>query len=114
MSERIVEFLSFEGCPFAPKALAALTKAINSLSAKLDYNVRHVDLLDPATPELLRRWGSPTILLDGQDITGAKPGAANCCRVYNAPGGVPSAQEIAEALQEIDRKSQRKKHRQEK
>lgn len=98
MTDRIIKFLSFEGCPLAPRALAALKDAIKSQSR--GYQIRHIDLLGAATPRSLRRWGSPTILLNGQDITGASSGDANSCRIYNGPGGVPTVQEIAEALQE--------------
>jgi hypothetical protein len=98
MPERIVQFLSFEGCPRAPAALSALEAAIRSLPAELKFRLRRVDLMDPATPEDLKRWGSPTILLGGLDIAGGRPADAGNCRIYSGPGGVPDAREIAEAL----------------
>jgi hypothetical protein len=93
-----VEFLFFEGCPLAPKALLHLEQAIAQLKGQMKIAINHVDLMHPSTPDSLKRWGSPTILLNGHDISGAKPGEANNCRIYSSPGGVLSAQEIAEAL----------------
>ena len=98
MIERSVKFLSFEGCPLAPEMLGVLHSAINQLRDTLQINIEHIDLLNPGTPFRLKRWGSPTILLNEQDITGGQPGDANSCRIYPGPGGVPTAQEIVQAL----------------
>ena len=98
MIERTVKFLSFEGCPLAPEALRVLEAAVNQLRGRLHIAIEHIDLMDPGTPIKFKRWGSPTILLDEQDITGAPPGDANNCRIYPGPGGVPAAQEIVQAL----------------
>ena len=100
MNSITIDFLSFEGCPLAPKVLEHLQHAIKRLSSELQVSINEVDLMDPATPESLRRWGSPTILLNDQDISGAEPGNANNCRIYAGPGGVLSEQEIIEALTE--------------
>jgi len=93
-----VQFLTFDGCPLAPKALRHLEQAINQLQGRLKVAVRQIDLMNPATPEALKRWGSPTILLNGHDISGATPGDANSCRIYSGPDGVLSEQEIVAAL----------------
>ena len=98
MTERTVKFLSFEGCPLAPEMLEVLKSAINQLRDTLQINIEHIDLMDPRTPVEFRRWGSPTILLNERDITGAQPGDANSCRIYRGPGGVPAEQEIVQAL----------------
>lgn len=60
--------------------------------------VEEVDIMDPLTPELLKRWGSPTILIDGLDITGTPQGAACNCRIYPGEGSVPTVEEIVNAL----------------
>ena len=100
MRDITVEFLAFDGCPLAPKALQHLERAIERLRGRFEIAIRHVDLMDSATPESLKRWGSPTILLNGRDISGAEPGDANSCRIYPSPDGVLSEQEIIAALTE--------------
>jgi hypothetical protein len=94
----VVEFLAFDGCPLAPRALQHLEQAIDELNSQLNVAVRKVDLMNPLTPERMKRWGSPTILFNGKDISGAQPGDANSCRIYSGPGGVLSAKEIIKAL----------------
>ena len=98
MDKRIVQFLSFDGCPLAPEMLEVLKSALNQLRDTLQIEIEHIDLMNPDTAGELKRWGSPTILLNEQDITGAQPGDANCCRIYQGPGGVPATQEIVAAL----------------
>ena len=98
MHDITVEFLAFDGCPLAPNALRHLERAVDQLRGRMIIAIRHVDLMDPATPELMKRWGSPTILLNGRDISGTEPGDANSCRISSSPGGVPSEKEIVTAL----------------
>lgn len=98
MPEHTVKFLFFDGCPLAPEALRELESAIYQLRGRLQIEIEHIDLMDSETNDELRRWGSPTILLNEQDITGAQPGDANSCRIYPGPNGVPATHEIAEAL----------------
>lgn len=57
-----------------------------------------VDILDPETPDELRNWGSPTILINGRDVTGGTRGNNVGCRVYAGPSKVPDAQTIADCI----------------
>lgn len=57
-----------------------------------------IDILDPKTPDGLRGWGSPTILLDGVDITGQPKGDSVSCRVYPGVKGVPDRTAIVEGI----------------
>ena len=98
VDERTVKFLSFDGCPLAPEALKELESAVDQLRDTLQIEIEHIDLMHADTADELKRWGSPTILLNEQDITGAQPGDANSCRIYPGPGGVPATQEIVDAL----------------
>lgn len=54
------------------------------------------------SPDRVRRYGSPTVLVDGVDVSGAGSEAdANCCRVYVTEDGfgrAPSARRIQQAL----------------
>jgi hypothetical protein len=57
----------------------------------------------PDTPPHLREYGSPTILVNGEDVAGAhSPGGGNCCRLYSSGGtgfsGVPPVEQIVSAL----------------
>ena len=51
--------------------------------------------MDESTPEDFHRYGSPTVLIDGKDVTGDGPGNAMACRA----DGAPSVDIIAEKLQ---------------
>ena len=93
-----VEFLAFEACPLAPRALSHLERAIDQLSSRVNIEINHVDLMHPETSDAMKRWGSPTILLQGRDISGAQPGDANSCRIYSGPDGVLSMHDIVKAL----------------
>ena len=101
MAEMAVSFLYFDGCPLAPKARANLACAIDQLHPDIRVGLVEVDLMDPHTPDSLRYWGSPTILIDDQDITGAEQGSACSCRIYASEGGVPSADEITQAICDV-------------
>jgi len=53
------------------------------------------DLSDPTTPQYLRGYDSPTVLVDDTDVLGSSPEVeGSACRV----GGAPSASEIVAAL----------------
>jgi len=76
-----IQLLSFPGCPNAPAAREALKRAL--IARGLPPRFVEVDVSDPNTPAPLRAWGSPTILVDGRDVTGASPTGPGC-RLYDA------------------------------
>ena len=98
MNKITIEFLSFKGCPLAPLALIQLVQAIDQLHDRTTILLKQVDLLHPTTLDSMKRWGSPTILLNGREVSGDEPGDANNCRIYSGPGGVLSKQDIVAAL----------------
>lgn len=57
---------------------------------------------DPATPDYVRRFGSPTILVAGVDVAGMPPADAACCRLYRDEAGTvegaPSVKQIRLAI----------------
>jgi hypothetical protein len=81
-----VQLLYFDGCPLAERARTVLEQALLRCGIS---GYEEVDLLASATPEELRGWGSPTILIDGEDATGAAKGDDVGCRIYATPAGVP-------------------------
>ena len=90
-----VQFLAFSDCPLADPARENLKKALAECGMS---DFEEIDILDPASPEDLRGWGSPTILLNGLDVTGLPKGNSVSCRVYPFPGGVPDVQSIVAGL----------------
>lgn len=87
-------------CPNVGAARAALHQALGY--AGLEPGWIEYDRAAPGIPERFRRFGSPTILVDGEDVADERPvGAAASCRVYEAPGGlrgVPPVEAIVAAI----------------
>jgi hypothetical protein len=89
-----IELVYFNGCPNAAVARTHIQEAI---TAVLDEETRWTewDLMADSTPADLKRFGSPTVLVNGQDVTGHQPGNdAMACRA----DGAPSAEMIAARL----------------
>jgi len=87
------------GCPNAEPARAALDRALASVG--LSAEIEKVQAYGPTSPDSLRRWGSPTILIDGVDVAGGRP-TGPACRVYEEGGatrGVPPDATIRGALE---------------
>ncbi len=90
-----VQLLYFAGCPNLEAARQALQSALAAAGLPPDYE--EVDTNAPETPEALRGWGSPTVLVDGLDVAGQAQPAGSSCRLY--PGGrAPSEAMIRDAL----------------
>ena len=87
-----IQFLSFEGCPLSDAARDQLDQALNACDFNEKYEV--IDIMDPDTSEDLRSWGSPTILINGLDVTGFPKGDSVGCRIYPGPERVPNSDEI--------------------
>lgn len=80
MSGTKIELVYFDGCPNAGRARANLASVLEP-GSWVEWNLAADD-----TPEHFRRFGSPTVLVDGMDITGADGGsAAMACRADGAP-----------------------------
>jgi mercuric ion transport protein len=80
MNERTVDLIYFDGCPNAGAARQTLSALLP------DGSWREWVLSSAATPERFRRYGSPTVLVDGRDVTGEGEGAgALACRADGAP-----------------------------
>jgi hypothetical protein len=57
-----------------------------------------IDVVGTLTPNSLRGWGSPTILVNGDDVAGQARGDGVGCRIYDTSNRVPSAAMIAAAI----------------
>ena len=97
-----IQFLYYEDCPSHDQALERLRQVM----AEEDLDMP-IEVIKVETEEQAQEWGfigSPTILVDGQDIfpppADAQP--ALTCRVYQWPDGrfspMPSPDMIREAL----------------
>ncbi|MCH1571879.1 MAG: hypothetical protein L7S64_11095 [Longimicrobiales bacterium] len=88
-----IDLVYFEGCPNATKARENLRAAIEQTGTQLAWS--EWDLMADTTPERFRKHGSPTVLVDGRDVTGEGAEAtAMACR----SDGAPSVALIAESL----------------
>ena len=92
-----VQFLAFDGCPLAERARRALHRALAECAIE-DYE--EVDILHPSVPSELRKWGSPTILINGVDVSGRPEGDGVGCRIYPEADGVPSSTAIIARINE--------------
>ncbi len=98
MADIQVQFLAFDGCPLAGPARANLEKALADCGMS---GYEDIDILDPGTPDDLPGWGSPTILVNGVDVTGQPKGDSVSCRVYPGPDRVPSSTTIAASIRSV-------------
>ncbi len=95
------ELIYFSGCPNLGGARAQLVKAF--VEVKLTPRWREYQTDDPDLPEHAHGFGSPTILVNGRDVTGAAPtDSAEACRLYTDDtgrrGGIPSLGSVVAAL----------------
>ena len=81
-----IELIYDKSCPNVTEARSALLKALNQVGMPSIWT--EWDREDPKSPEYVKSYGSPTILVEGRDITGESTTAgANCCRIYTDKTG---------------------------
>ena len=79
-----IEFVYLDGCPNASKARDNLREAVEAFGQGATWS--EWDLLAESTPADYRRFGSPTVLVNGWDVTGENAGTeAMACRADGAP-----------------------------
>lgn len=87
-----IELVYFEGCPHAEAARSNVQAALEGLAVPVE--VTEWDQLAPGAPDRIKRYGSPTVLVNGRDVAGVGEGAgATCCAA-----GAPSVDTIRTAL----------------
>ncbi len=96
-----VELIYDMDCPNAERAREALLRGFSE--AGLPPSWTEWDRKSPGIPAYVRQYGSPTILVDGRDVTGAGPNEGHdSCRIYDhhAEGlkGVPPVHSIVSAF----------------
>ena len=93
-----IQLVYFEGCPNVDAARNAIRRSLKA--AGLAPHYEELDTGAPSTPESLRGWGSPTILVGGVDVGGEPEPNGTSCRLYDNPEnrGVPSDEAIIKML----------------
>ncbi len=79
-----IELVYFDGCPNASQARENLREAVEASGQDVTWS--EWDLMEESTPVDYRRFGSPTVLVNGEDVTGEIVGTeAMACRADGAP-----------------------------
>ena len=89
------------GCPNVPAARRLIEQALHGLGRTPRWTEWRIG--SDELPPRLAGYGSPTVLVDGVDVTGEEPSeSSNCCRIYqDASGrfrGVPALEQVVAAL----------------
>ena len=99
-----ITFLYYEDCPSHDQALARLKQVMTEEDIEADIEIIKVETEDQA--QALQFVGSPTILVNGDDIVPTPPGAyySLTCRAYRLEDGrispLPSLEMIRHPLQQ--------------
>jgi hypothetical protein len=102
-----VELVYDRDCPNVERARVGIRTALCEIGAEPRWTEWERD--DAATPDELRGYGSPTVLVNGRDAGGVDAGpaetGAKCCRVYvddrGRSCGAPSSELILRAIRRI-------------
>ncbi len=79
----VVELIYFTDCPNIESARANLRTALSAKGLPTEW--REWNQLDANAPARVKQYGSPTVLIDDQDVAGAESVAAMACRASGAP-----------------------------
>lgn len=100
-----VELIYDSDCPNVEQAREVLLQAFSRTN--LPPSWKEFDRKAADSPPYASNFGSPTILVDGKDVTGAKGASdANCCRLYmhnQGYSGVPEISQVVHSLESSQR-----------
>lgn len=97
-----VELIYEKTCPNIEAARTQIKRAFADHGAHAQW--QEWEISDPLSPDYAHGYGSPTVLVDGKDVTGAEPtNDDSCCRIYTLASsrenqGVPAVAQIVAAL----------------
>ena len=82
-SAPLIHLVYDRDCPNVPEARALLHEALTQLNLPPVW--RELERQGEQTPPEFRGFGSPTILVDGVDVSPTQDdsGGAKCCRLYH-------------------------------
>jgi len=96
-----VRLLYFPSCPNVDATRIGLRKALAACGLPSTFDETDIEA---EVGKGLGLWGSPTILVDGQDLFGVRAPTGCACRIYPDPAssnvGVPSESSIVNALRQ--------------
>ncbi len=92
-----IDLVYFEGCPHAASARQHLRDALASLGSSARWS--EWDTGAATTPDHLRGYSSPTVLVNGVDVERKAPTSGAGCAV----GGGPSLELLRDALAAANR-----------
>ncbi|MEJ2060621.1 MAG: heavy metal-associated domain-containing protein [Gammaproteobacteria bacterium] len=98
MTDARIELIYFSGCPGLEPARAVLREALAQHGLPPIW--REWDRNAAEAPERVRAYGSPTILVDGRDVSQVDNEAV-CCRVYAGEDGMRPAPAIAAVVEAL-------------
>jgi len=101
MNDKIkIEIQHFRGCPNSPEMISRIKEAIKDNEENVEYIEVLVETNELA--EEIKFRGSPTVLINGEDLEGrAEQEAASLnCRVYE--NGLPTVYEIKKIIMASD------------
>jgi hypothetical protein len=93
-----IELVFFDGCPHTEQARARLREAFSQVGLPAAW--AECDALGEGTPDRYRHLPSPTVLVDGVDVTGGSAGGGASC----AMSGGPTTVQIINALRALSSK----------
>jgi mercuric ion transport protein len=100
-----IELIFDSDCPNVEATRNSIRAACSSEG--LEAKWQEWDKADPNAPEYARKYGSPTILVDGKDLENFPESAGSqCCRLYESVNGevagVPGVETIISALRKTN------------
>lgn len=99
MKHMKIELIYFLECPNIEDMRQQLLKACAEVSIEAKW--KEWDRNSNKSPDYVRKYASPTILINGKDIAETTEVKENCCRVYIEQGDtrkVPSVETIVKAM----------------
>lgn len=95
-----IEVQYFQGCPNSETVLEMVKKYVFESEDKIEYREILVDTDDAAKKYKFR--GSPTVLINGNDIEGLKENETPSlsCRYY--PNGLPTDNDLTNYMKDIN------------
>lgn len=108
MSAKLTVELVYDiNCPNVLETRKLLIKSLQDIGLPLSW--KEWDRNSGDTPPHAKQFGSPTILVNGQDLVGSKPSKENSCRIYQDSNGklsgVPSLDNIKNAFAHATKKN---------
>lgn len=93
-----IELVFFAGCPHVEAARGQLRAALRACHLAEEWTEWDVEATN--APAHVRGYGSPSILVDGVDVSGIGPVSGGSCRVYadSEVRGAPSVAALVSAL----------------